>query len=128
MVRKEGKEGGRAYLGDERAVPAVNHEDIGALPLGHLNGGGRGAHLGRVGVVQLLGDESAAGKRKEGGRERRGGREGEKVDFGFALTSILYLPLPQLIPLFNLPIDGDAKQGLLVAVALGLEQLPRDLD
>ncbi len=47
------------YLGDEGAVAAVDHEDEGALPLGHLLGGGRGAHLGGVGVVKLLGNGPA---------------------------------------------------------------------
>lgn len=72
------------YLGDEGAVPAVHHEDVRALPLGHLLRGGRRAHARGVGVVEALGDGPA--------------------------------------------VDGDAKEGLLVGVALGPEEVAGDLD
>ena len=68
--RRGGSEGAReesACLGHEGTVAAVDHEDVGALPLCHLLRRGRRAHLGGIGIVQLLGDEAAGTKGKRGG-------------------------------------------------------------
>jgi len=96
--RKEGgREGKREglYLGDKGAVAAVDHEDVGALPLGYLLSRGRGAHFGGVGIVKLLGDETA-------GTRGKGGDEGNGEVFAAATSRrhpAILKPLPPSLPL-----------------------------
>lgn len=52
-------------LGYEGAVPAVDHQNVGRLPLGHLLRGRGRAHARGVGVVEPLGDGPAVDRDAE---------------------------------------------------------------